>query len=128
MALAAGDGVFTRALAQARLTEAELLRFDALGNITLLHVADIHGQLMPVYFREPSVNLGAGAVNFAIDGAPESFTYFAINAGAKIAYNISRTFALVLSPQGDIAFSDESELTTTNAWVWPFTVGIRLRF
>ena len=60
MALAAGDGVFTRALAQARLTEAELLRFDALGNITLLHVADIHGQLMPVYFREPSVNLGAG--------------------------------------------------------------------
>src|SRR6478736_9821761 len=60
MARAAGDGVFTRALAQARLTEAELLRFDALGNITLLHVADIHGQLMPVYFREPSVNLGVG--------------------------------------------------------------------
>jgi len=77
---------------------------------------------------EASVNLGAGAVNFAVDGAPESFTYFAINAGAKVAYNISRTFALVLSPQGDIAFSDESELTTTNAWVWPFTVGIRLRF
>ena len=26
----------------------------------MLHVADIHGQLMPVYFREPSVNLGVG--------------------------------------------------------------------
>ncbi|HXZ46334.1 MAG TPA: thiosulfohydrolase SoxB [Pseudolabrys sp.] len=59
-ALAAGDGTLTRAIAQARLTEAELLKFDALGNVTLLHVADIHGQLMPVYFREPSVNLGVG--------------------------------------------------------------------
>src|SRR5674476_536909 len=59
-ALAAGGGNFTRALAQQRLTESELLKFDALGNVTLLHVADIHGQLMPVYFREPSVNLGVG--------------------------------------------------------------------
>jgi sulfur-oxidizing protein SoxB len=59
-ALVAGDGAFTRAFAQARLTETELLRFDALGTVTLLHVADIHGQLMPVYFREPSVNLGVG--------------------------------------------------------------------
>ena len=59
-ALAVGGGTFTRAMAQQRLSEAELLKFDALGNVTLLHVADIHGQLMPVYFREPSVNLGVG--------------------------------------------------------------------
>ena len=58
--LVAGGGSFTRALAQQRLTERELLKFDALGNVTLLHVADIHGQLMPVYFREPSVNIGVG--------------------------------------------------------------------
>ncbi len=55
-----GGGGFTRALAQQRLTESELLKFGALGNVTLLHVADIHGQLVPVYFREPSVNLGVG--------------------------------------------------------------------
>jgi S-sulfosulfanyl-L-cysteine sulfohydrolase len=60
-ALTAGGGGFTRAMAQQRLSEAELLKFDALGNVTLLHVADIHGQLMPVYFREPSINLGVGA-------------------------------------------------------------------
>ena len=40
-ALTAG-GSFTRALAQQRLTQDELLKFDALGNVTLLHVADIH--------------------------------------------------------------------------------------
>jgi sulfur-oxidizing protein SoxB len=59
-ALAAGDSALRRAVAQQNLSESELLRFDALGNITLLHVADIHGQLLPVYFREPSVNLGVG--------------------------------------------------------------------
>ena len=59
-ALTAGGGSFTRTMAQQRLTEAELLKFDALGNVTLLHVADIHGQLLPVYYREASVNIGVG--------------------------------------------------------------------
>ncbi len=59
-AVVAGSGSFTRALAQQQLTEAELLKFDPLGTVTLLHVADIHGQLVPVYFREPTVNLGVG--------------------------------------------------------------------
>ena len=27
------------------------------GNVSLLHITDTHAQLMPVYFREPSVNL-----------------------------------------------------------------------
>jgi S-sulfosulfanyl-L-cysteine sulfohydrolase len=53
-------GSFSRAMAQQRLSEAELLRFEPLGNVTLLHVTDIHGQLVPVYFREPSINLGVG--------------------------------------------------------------------
>ena len=28
------------------------------GNARILHMTDCHAQLMPVYFREPSVNLG----------------------------------------------------------------------
>jgi len=59
-ALVSGGGM-SRAIAQQRISEADLLKFDAIGNVTLLHVADIHGQLMPVYFREPSVNIGVGA-------------------------------------------------------------------
>lgn len=77
---------------------------------------------------EAIVNLGVGAVGFDVEGAAQTNTYFAINAGAKISYNFNRSFAFVLSPQGDIAFSDEDELTTTNAWVWPFTAGLRVNF
>lgn len=77
---------------------------------------------------EAIVNLGAGAVSFDVDGAPDMFTYFAINAGAKLAYNFNPSVAFVLSPQGDIAFSKKEELTTTNAWVWPFTAGLRVNF
>ncbi|HYF40690.1 MAG TPA: outer membrane beta-barrel protein [Gemmatimonadales bacterium] len=73
------------------------------------------------------LNLGAGAVNFRPDGL-DSKTYPAINAGAKIGYQVSPSFTLVLSPQGDIAFTDEDELGTTNAWVWPFTAGARINF
>jgi hypothetical protein len=74
---------------------------------------------------EAIVNLGAGAVSFDVEGA-DRYTYFAINAGAKLSYNFNRTFAVVLSPQGDIAFSKEAELTTNNAWVWPVTAGFRI--
>jgi len=31
------------------------------GNVGLLHFTDCHAQLRPVYFREPSVNVGVGA-------------------------------------------------------------------
>ena len=30
------------------------------GDARILHVTDVHGQLLPVYFREPNVNLGIG--------------------------------------------------------------------
>jgi hypothetical protein len=34
----------------------------------------------------------------------------------------------VVSPQGDIAFSDEAEVGTNNSWVWPVTAGLRVSF
>lgn len=55
-----GLGGWSRAFAQQKLTEADLLAFEPFGNVTLVHVTDIHGQLKPVYFREPSINLGVG--------------------------------------------------------------------
>src|SRR6201995_454119 len=33
---------------------------EPLGNARILHITDTHAQLQPVYFREPSVNIGIG--------------------------------------------------------------------
>ena len=37
-----------------------LLRFSSVGQVTLLNFTDLHAQLVPIYFREPSVNIGVG--------------------------------------------------------------------
>ncbi|WP_323776000.1 thiosulfohydrolase SoxB [Leisingera sp.] len=58
---ASGFGNWARLAAQQSLTQDQLLEFDSFGNISLIHVTDIHGQLKPIHFREPSVNLGVGA-------------------------------------------------------------------
>jgi hypothetical protein len=71
------------------------------------------------------VNAGAGALTFDVDGAGSS-TYPAINVGAKIGYRVSPRVQLLLSPQGDIAFTDRDVLGTGTAWVWPFTAGVRV--
>ncbi|MFN3546077.1 MAG: thiosulfohydrolase SoxB [Mesorhizobium sp.] len=77
-----------RALAQQKLTQDDLLRFDAKGQVTLLHFTDVHAQLLPVYFRPPDTNIGVGA--FA--GIPphlvgEAFLKeFGIERGSPYAY------------------------------------------
>jgi sulfur-oxidizing protein SoxB len=38
--------------------EKDYYKLDSFGNVRLMHMTDSHAQLMPVYFREPSVNLG----------------------------------------------------------------------
>ena len=39
----------------------------AIGNVSLMHMTDCHAQLLPIYFREPNVNLGVGG---AVGKAP----------------------------------------------------------
>ncbi len=34
--------------------------FPAIGNTRLLHFTDCHAQLLPIYFREPHINIGVG--------------------------------------------------------------------
>lgn len=57
-----GFGRLGQVAAQQALTETDLLAFEPLGNVTLVHITDIHAQLKPIYFREPSVNVGVGEV------------------------------------------------------------------
>ncbi|MEL6623631.1 MAG: thiosulfohydrolase SoxB, partial [Pseudomonadota bacterium] len=64
-ALAGGAGTGSwQALAarQALMSEADLLAFPATGNVSLVHITDLHAQLNPIYFREPSINVGVGEV------------------------------------------------------------------
>lgn len=56
-------GSMARAAATQKLTQADLLKFKPVGQVTLLNFTDIHAMLTPLYFREPSVNLGVGEVH-----------------------------------------------------------------
>jgi sulfur-oxidizing protein SoxB len=42
--------------------EAGVYDFERFGNARILHMTDTHAQLQPVLFREPSVNIGVGAM------------------------------------------------------------------
>ncbi len=57
---ASGFGNWARLAAQQALTQDQLLEFDTFGNMTLIHITDLHAQLKPIWFREPEVNIGVG--------------------------------------------------------------------
>jgi sulfur-oxidizing protein SoxB len=62
-ASAAGLSLGRHAEADAAVAEQALYDLPRFGNVSLLHMTDCHAQLKPVYFREPSVNLGIGSMN-----------------------------------------------------------------
>ncbi|WP_371420834.1 thiosulfohydrolase SoxB [Tardiphaga sp.] len=91
LTIGSGLGPLGRAAAQQRLTQDDILRFDPLGMVTILYVADTHAQLMPLQFREPSINLGVGEAK----GIPPHITdeefrkYFKIAAGSADAFALT---------------------------------------
>ena len=74
--------------AKQKLRTEDLLKFDSKGQVTLLHLTDIHGQLKPVYYRPPSENFGVG--NF--EGIPPHLVgkafleHFRISPNTPLAY------------------------------------------
>src|SRR3546814_12373213 len=58
------------------------------GNVHFLHFTDCHAQLLPIYFREPSVNLGiAGAKNQPPHLVGDYFLkHYGVRAGSAEAY------------------------------------------
>lgn len=90
--VASRAGLSVRALAAgAKLTQDELLKFDGVGNVTLVHLTDLHAQVMPIYFREPSFNIGVGTAK----GIPphivdaEFRKQFGIDANSALAYALT---------------------------------------
>jgi sulfur-oxidizing protein SoxB len=57
---ASSFGSWSRLAAQQRLTQSDLIGTSGPGSLTVIHVTDIHAQTVPLWFREPEVNLGVG--------------------------------------------------------------------
>ena len=86
-----GFGNWGRLAAQQSLTQSKLLEFDTFGNVSLIHVTDIHAQLKPIFFREPEINIGVGANRGHVPhvtGADFRKLY-GINDGSASAYALS---------------------------------------
>jgi len=99
----------TRALAQQRLTQDELLRFDPLGNVTLVHVSDLHAQLLPVLYREPSGNLGVGQAKGRVPhvSARDLLGLYGIAPGSPAAYALTALdFAALAASYGRLGGLD----------------------
>ena len=62
-ASAAGMGLGHFANASAQTAAEGLYDIPKFGNVSFLHITDCHAQLKPIYFREPSVNLGIAEMN-----------------------------------------------------------------
>ena len=88
LALASAAGATLRPGASNAQAANELYELPPFGNVSLLHVTDVHAQLLPVYFREPSMNLGVGeAAGRAPHLVGEAFLkQFGIRAGSAPAY------------------------------------------
>jgi sulfur-oxidizing protein SoxB len=60
MGLAGAAGMLPRLDLRAGDDGSAMYDAPAFGNARILHISDCHAQLNPVYFREPSVNIGVG--------------------------------------------------------------------
>ena len=88
MGLASAAGMIPSSVFAQRKSSTDLYAVPKFGNVRLLHFTDCHAQLLPVYFREPNVNLGIGK---AFGQAPHLvgkalLKHFDISAGGMDAH------------------------------------------
>jgi sulfur-oxidizing protein SoxB len=89
--VAGGAASLGQLAAQQRLGEADLLRFEPMGRLTILHVTDLHAQFMPLYFREPSINLGVGEMKGLVPHltGQDVLAHYKVPPGSALAHAIS---------------------------------------
>src|SRR5262249_46349223 len=87
----------------------ELTSFAPVGSVTLLYIADLHGQLVPVYLREPSVESSAvDALGRVPDvPGPHLLAQSGIAAGTPAAHALTADdFVSLARPHGRIGGLD----------------------
>jgi len=88
VASAAGVALPGQAASKASITPNKMYELPAFGNVSFLHFTDCHAQLMPIWFREPNINIGVGSMR----GNPPHLVgknflkYFGIKPGTPEAY------------------------------------------
>ncbi len=87
---ASGFGNWSRLAAQQVLTQDDLIGSSSFGNVTLIHITDIHAQTQPIYFREPEFNIGVGAA----EGQPPHLVGEAFRAAYGIEKGSAMDYAL----------------------------------
>ena len=60
MSLAGASGLLPGSVFAMQQKPSDLYEIPKFGNVTLMHFTDCHAQLLPIYFREPNVNIGLG--------------------------------------------------------------------
>ncbi len=99
LAVSAGLGEIGRLAAQQNLSLDLLSSFEPLGNVTLLHITDLHAQLLPIYFREPSLNIGVAEAS----GQPPHLTDDAFRKFYNVAARSREAYALTASDFSSLA-------------------------
>lgn len=91
VAIAGALGLTEQDQLLAALAPEQLLGFESLGNVTLLHMTDSHATLLPVHYREPDTLLGVGPEK----GQPPYLTgqaflrHYALQRGSAEAYALT---------------------------------------
>ncbi len=89
LAVASASGMaLPTEIARAEASAEAFYDAPAFGNVSLLHITDCHAQLKPIWFREPNVNLGVGAMaGHAPHLVAEAFLrHFGVAAGGREAH------------------------------------------
>ncbi len=88
VASAAGVALPGQAASKASISPNKMYELPAFGNVSFLHFTDCHAQLMPIWFREPNINIGIGSMR----GNPPHLVgknflkYFGIKPGSPEAH------------------------------------------
>jgi sulfur-oxidizing protein SoxB len=88
------------ALAQGKApTQDDLLAFRSVGQLTILNFTDLHAQLVPLYYREPSANIGVGQDR----GLPPHLVGERLLADFKVGRGSAEAYALASTDFASLA-------------------------